>query len=184
MKRIGNRLKGHISRNWGFYMVLSVFACIICYLWISKALTDRNHRIHIEAMIRAEHESMEAVHDSIVHDYALLLTQSVGWKVRDELMRGNREHLGLYLNELVQSDYISKVSYTDAKGIILYSTDKGEMGKGLERNLLEKSRSIHEVAMVEVNDKSMYITPLISVDKRSGNLVIQFNMGRLIKSES
>jgi len=105
-----------------------------------------------------------------------VLSKSVDWSIRSEMLRGNMEQVNLLMSELVMDSHFQYINLVGKNGTVLLSTNKKQEGRPIEN---EKVRSVltTDSTMIITEAKNTVITvvsPVMGYDKRLGTLVMGY----------
>ncbi len=149
---------------------------LLSVLWIWKSIEIRN----ILAKDAAERQQFKEEAIGQIQqshkNHLKLLAKSFVWVVRDEIISGKLSRANLYVNDMLKEDNIQKVTITDGKGIVVFSTAKREQGKefaiiGDPVYLLSKTTMVDTI-----NDSTMIVSsPIMGFNSRLGTLIITYS---------
>jgi hypothetical protein len=105
-----------------------------------------------------------------------VLSKSVVWSIRSEMLRGNMEQVNLLMSELVMDSHFQYINLVGQNGTILLSTNNKHKGQPIES---EKVRSVlnadSTTIITEAKDTVItVVSPVMGYDKRLGTLVMGY----------
>ena len=105
-----------------------------------------------------------------------VLSKSVDWSIRSEMLRGNMEQVNLLMSELVKDSHFQYINLVGQNGIILLSTNKKHEGQQIENeNVRSVLNADSTTVITEAKDTVItVISPVMGYDKRLGTLVMGY----------
>jgi sensor histidine kinase regulating citrate/malate metabolism len=105
-----------------------------------------------------------------------VLSKSVDWTIRSEMLRGNMEQVNLLMSELVKDSHFQYIHLVGQNGIILLSTNKKHEGQPIENeNVRSVLNADSTTVITEAKDTVItVISPVMGDDKRLGTLVMGY----------
>lgn len=164
------------------YAFVLVGIIIFVFAWkqiaVSKVESDMNKQLDRERTLIIQQAREHA--DKQYKKEEERFGQALSWAVRSELIRGNIDQIGLYLNEIVKSVNAERIVLISEDGKLLVSTDKRlEDVKG---NELYPSSVLNEHNITiksDVDGKKMLVAPIMDFNKRIAVLVISYNQAEI-----
>ncbi len=164
-----------VSMKYVFVMVgLVIFALAWKQIAVSKTESDLEKEFELERALIVQQAREHA--DTQYKKEEERFGQALAWAVRSELIRGNVDQIGLYLNDIVKQIDADRIVLISEKGELLVSTDKRlEDVKGSEV-YSEEILDEHTITIKsDVDGKKLLVAPISDFNKRVAVLVISYN---------
>ncbi len=120
-----------------------------------------------EADKKSYQEEFQEKLDILTVDNASALSMIFSWSVRSELLRGNKEQVGLLLNQFVKTENVKSVLFINKENIIELSTDKKREGNTYK----EVAKLANAKGEIENN---MVIIPIYGINETLGYVEVNF----------
>lgn len=162
----GNKFLQMLKKRKHFIApVILLLALLITILYYNVKISNLETSFSEE---KKEYKEMFAEKmDSLMLDNAYDVSWIFSWSVRSEMLRDNKEQVGLLMNQFVKTANVSSVSMINPKGIIELSTDKK-----LEGNTYSDLSKLSNPAKKVEND--LLILPITGLNETIGHLEIRF----------
>ena len=120
--------QGFFARNRIWFIVILLFAASNAGIYFYQQFKNKKQvekmQTDFEAKIKANGESMATLSNLKNLEIAELLTKTLVWGVRGEVIRGNKELIDRFLIELAQQTNVDLIILEGIDGVIYLSTDK------------------------------------------------------------
>lgn len=104
-----------------------------------------------------------------------VLSKSVDWSIRSELMRGNMEQVGLLMTELVKNSHFQYIHLVGQNGNVMLSTNKKLEGQPVEVKDVKSAMTADSTVFVNEGDSVItVVSPVMGFDKRLGTVVMGY----------
>ncbi|MTB51228.1 hypothetical protein [Lewinella sp. W8] len=166
---------GFLRRNWFTLTLFFLMLAAINYFAFSKQWAlNAQAEDHQEAM-ELMRTQVQAQFDSVALVDLQVVTRSLVWAVRSELVRENYEQVGQYFNQFMKSPRVEAVTLIRLDGTIWLASDKKLEGQnfmgpvpipigGGERMTVDAS----DPGVVQIS------APVMSLDSKLGTLVVRY----------
>lgn len=104
-----------------------------------------------------------------------VLSKSVDWSIRSEMMRGNMEQVDLLMTELVKDSHFQYIHLVGQDGNIMLSTNKKQEGQPIETKDVKSALAADSTLFINEGDTLItVVSPVMGFDKRLGTLVMSY----------
>jgi hypothetical protein len=173
--------KGHLRRNWFFYVLLVGLAAFsgFSYITQSKALTQQ------QAVFESEKEVLKTEAQntlSAVEKEGLTTTaKALAWATGNRVIFEDYDDVDGYFKQLVKSENILEISYLEEEdGRVLVSTNKKKEEDIFLISNLNAILQTEQVTFLEDDAKTpMVVAPVLNKENKLGVLVILYRTQQL-----
>ncbi len=147
-------------------LITAALLVLIFFLW--KDLKDKKEKDNI---IQNATNQLDETNQEMLK----LMTKSLVWSVRADMLRRNSEQINLLILDLVKEKNFQFIHLIAPDGYVLLSTNKSLEGKLIGNNveptlLLVRS----EMVVIQINHVLYVSTPIFGIDKQIATLIIAY----------
>ena len=164
------------------YVFVLIGVIIFVFAWkqiaVSKVESDANKVIEKERALITQQAREHA--DKQYKEEEIRFGQVLAWAVRSELIRGNLDQIGIYLNQIVKQVGAHRIVLIDNKGELSVSTDS-RLKDAKNNDLYAKDViNVHNVTIEsDVDGNKLLIAPISDFNKRIAVLVVSYDQSEI-----
>lgn len=172
---------GFFRRNWFTLTLFLLMLVAINYFAFSKQWAlDAQDEAHAETMEVARAQA-QAQLDSVALADLQLVTRSMVWAVRSELVRENYEQVGQYFNQFVKSPRVEVVTLIRPDGTVWLSSDKKLEGENFVGPLPIPIGGGERMTVDAAEGEVQISAPVMSLESKLGTLVVRYRRVDLLQ---
>lgn len=102
-----------------------------------------------------------------------VLSKSVVWSVRSEMLRGNNEQVDLLISDLVKENNFQYIHIVETTGNVLLSTNKKLEGQPVQNADVVNNLNADKTVIINAADSTtILVSPIMGYDSRLGTMVL------------
>jgi len=103
----------------------------------------------------------------------MVLSKSVVWSIRSEMLRGNIEQVDLLISDLVKENNFQYIHIVETTGNVLLSTNKKLEGQPVQNTDVVSNLNADKTVIINAADSTtILVSPVMGYDSRLGTMVL------------
>lgn len=167
--------KGHIRRNWSFYLLLAGSLAASTYFWFSKEFTLAYQKEAFEDEQLALISTANARLKNNQENDLKLVAKSLAYAAANRIIFDDWEEIDTYFQQFVKSTNILEVFLLQDDGLVMVSTNKkleGDYFTDTKINTMQETE--RTILLQDDKGRNLVVAPVVMKENRQSTLVIVY----------